>query len=94
MRCSKGLNVLVAAVVYSSFLSVTAAAEEPHHAASKTAASSVEEIYVVRSWRESRAPAVSPPIIKAISSSHHSHDRVRRRRSRMTEVFHRIDSPR
>jgi hypothetical protein len=57
MRCSKGLNVLVAAVVYSSFLSVTAAAEEPNHAASKTAASGVEEIYVVRSWRESRAPA-------------------------------------
>jgi hypothetical protein len=57
MRCSKGLNVLVAAVVYSSLLSVTAAAEDPHRAASKTAASGVEEIYVVRSWRESRAPA-------------------------------------
>jgi hypothetical protein len=55
MRCSRQVNTLVGVIVaVSSFLSVTAAAEDPNRAPSKTSASGVEEIYVVRSWRESR----------------------------------------
>jgi hypothetical protein len=55
MRCSRLNNTLAGVIVAaSSFLSVTAAAEDPNHVPSKTSASGVEEIYVVRSWRESR----------------------------------------
>jgi hypothetical protein len=58
MRCSRLVNTLAGVIVAaSSIISVTAAAEDPKHAPSKTSASGVEEIYVVRSWRESRAPA-------------------------------------
>src|ERR1700686_3572952 len=55
MRCSRLVNTLAGLIVAaSSFISVTAAAEDPNHAQPKTSASGVEEIYVVRSWRESR----------------------------------------
>ena len=56
IRCSRLNNTFAGVIVAaSSFISVTAAAEDPNHASSKTSASGVEEIYVVRSWRESRA---------------------------------------
>jgi len=55
MRCSRLVNTFAGVIVAaSSFLSATAAAEDPNHAPGKTSASGVEEIYVVRSWRESR----------------------------------------
>jgi hypothetical protein len=55
MRCSRVVNILVAAIVAaSSFTPPSRAGEDPNHAPSKTSASGVEEIYVVRSWRESR----------------------------------------
>jgi hypothetical protein len=55
MRCSRLVNAFAGVIVAaSSFISVTAAAEDPSHAPSKASASGVEEIYVVRSWRESR----------------------------------------
>jgi hypothetical protein len=55
MRCSRLVNTLAGVIVAgSSFISVTATAEDPNHASSKTSASGVEEIYVVRSSRESR----------------------------------------
>jgi len=58
MRCSRLVNTLAGVIVAaSSIISVAAAAEDQKHAPSKTSASGVEEIYVVRSWRESRAPA-------------------------------------
>src|ERR1700688_1545927 len=55
MRCSRLVNTFAGVIVAASlFLSVTAAAEDPNHVPPKTSASGVEEIYVVRSWRESR----------------------------------------
>lgn len=55
MRCSRLVNTFAGVIVAaSSFISVTAAAEDPNHPPSKPSASGVEEIYVVRSWRESR----------------------------------------
>jgi hypothetical protein len=56
MRCSRLVNTLAGVIVAASgFISVTAAAsEDPNRARSKTSASGVEEIYLARSWRESR----------------------------------------
>lgn len=54
MRCSTILNILVAAIVAVYSLTPPSRAEDPKHAPSKTSTSGVEEIYVVRSWRESR----------------------------------------
>jgi hypothetical protein len=55
MRCSRVVNILLAAIVAaSSFTPPSRAAEDPNHASSKASPSGVEEIYVVRSWRESR----------------------------------------
>jgi hypothetical protein len=55
MRFSRVVNILVAAIVTASSLTPPSrAAEDPSHAPPKTSASGVEEIYVVRSWRESR----------------------------------------
>jgi hypothetical protein len=55
MRCSRVVNILVAAIVAAfSFTPPSRAAEDPSRAPSKTSASGVEEIYVARSWRESR----------------------------------------
>jgi hypothetical protein len=54
MRCSRLVKTLAGVIVAASFISVAAAAEDPSHAPSKSSASGVEEIYVVRSWRESR----------------------------------------
>ena len=57
MRCSRGVIILAAAIVAASSLTPPSRAEDPSHVSSKTSASGVEEIYVVRSWRESRASA-------------------------------------
>jgi hypothetical protein len=58
LQRSRVIHFLVATIfAASSYTPLCRAAEEPNHAANKTAASGVEEIYVVRSWRESRAPA-------------------------------------
>ena len=55
MRWSKVVNILVAAIVAASSLTPPSrAAEDPNHAPGITSASGVEEIYVVRSWREAR----------------------------------------
>jgi hypothetical protein len=71
MRSARLVNTLAGVIVAAiSFLSVTAA-KDPIHAASKTAASGVEEIYVVRSWRESRAPAT-----EFCSQSHTNFDNI------------------
>ena len=54
MRCSRVVNVLLAATIAASSLTPPSRAEDPNHAPSKTSASGVEEIYIARSFRESR----------------------------------------
>src|SRR6202051_2283978 len=55
MQRSNVVHFLVATVfAASSYTPFCRAAEDPNHASSKASASGVEEIYVVRSWRESR----------------------------------------
>ena len=54
MKCSKVANILVAAVLAASLFTPRVLAEDPNYPPTKTSSSSVEEIYVVRSWRESR----------------------------------------
>jgi hypothetical protein len=55
MTCSRVVNNTVIGVFAAcSLLSLTAAAEDPNHAPNKTSASGIEEIYIARSWRESR----------------------------------------
>src|ERR1700675_4427979 len=53
MRWSRLVNILVAVIV-TAFSLTPGRAEDPNHAPGKTSASGVEEIYIARSWRESR----------------------------------------
>jgi hypothetical protein len=55
MRRSRLVNTVIGVIFAAcSFISPSRAAEDPNHSPSKTSASGVEEIYVIRSWRESR----------------------------------------